>query len=143
MLRGACAGVVKSTKMTRSIVVRRDYLHYIKKYARCAGYQCDWALVPTEQRTSIRTALLGTVTQADWILAARQQEQYTTRRDTMHPGVLRHLATSCSAFVVCSTVCSMFQRSEVGKCYPSFTTSSFSGKQRLVPLGDSDVLAFC
>jgi hypothetical protein len=29
------AGVVKSTKMTRTIVVRRDYLHYIKKYARC------------------------------------------------------------------------------------------------------------
>jgi small subunit ribosomal protein S11e len=27
-------GVVKSTKMTRTIVVRRDYLHYIKKYAR-------------------------------------------------------------------------------------------------------------
>jgi small subunit ribosomal protein S11e len=27
--------VVKSTKMTRTIVVRRDYLHYIKKYARC------------------------------------------------------------------------------------------------------------
>jgi small subunit ribosomal protein S11e len=28
------AGQVKSTKMTRTIVVRRDYLHYIKKYAR-------------------------------------------------------------------------------------------------------------
>ncbi|KAI8471989.1 MAG: ribosomal protein S11 component of cytosolic 80S ribosome and 40S small subunit [Monoraphidium minutum] len=27
-------GTVKSTKMTRTIVVRRDYLHYIKKYAR-------------------------------------------------------------------------------------------------------------
>lgn len=27
-------GIVKSTKMTRTIVVRRDYLHYIKKYAR-------------------------------------------------------------------------------------------------------------
>jgi hypothetical protein len=27
-------GQVKSTKMTRTIVVRRDYLHYIKKYAR-------------------------------------------------------------------------------------------------------------
>jgi hypothetical protein len=27
-------GVVKSTKMNRTIVVRRDYLHYIKKYAR-------------------------------------------------------------------------------------------------------------
>jgi small subunit ribosomal protein S11e len=27
-------GMVKSTKMTRTIVVRRDYLHYIKKYAR-------------------------------------------------------------------------------------------------------------
>jgi hypothetical protein len=30
----ADAGVVKSTKMNRTIVVRRDYLHYIKKYAR-------------------------------------------------------------------------------------------------------------
>ncbi|GFH25508.1 40S ribosomal protein S11, partial [Haematococcus lacustris] len=28
------SGVVKSTKMTRTIVVRRDYLHYVKKYAR-------------------------------------------------------------------------------------------------------------
>ena len=28
---------VKSTKMNRTIVVRRDYLHYIKKYQRCAG----------------------------------------------------------------------------------------------------------
>jgi hypothetical protein len=27
-------GIVRSTKMTRTIVVRRDYLHYIKKYAR-------------------------------------------------------------------------------------------------------------
>lgn len=27
-------GIVKSTKMNRTIVVRRDYLHYIKKYAR-------------------------------------------------------------------------------------------------------------
>lgn len=28
---------VKSTKMNRTIVVRRDYLHYIKKYqVRCA-----------------------------------------------------------------------------------------------------------
>jgi small subunit ribosomal protein S11e len=27
-------GVVVSTKMTRTIVVRRDYLHYIKKYNR-------------------------------------------------------------------------------------------------------------
>ena len=30
----AAPGVVKSTKMNRTIVVRRDYLHYIKKYAR-------------------------------------------------------------------------------------------------------------
>lgn len=27
-------GVVKSTKMTRTIIVRRDYLHYVKKYQR-------------------------------------------------------------------------------------------------------------
>nr|ABD64589.1 40S ribosomal protein S11 [Chlamydomonas sp. ICE-L] len=27
-------GTVKSTKMTRTIVVRRDYLHFVKKYAR-------------------------------------------------------------------------------------------------------------
>ena len=29
-------GIVRSTKMNRTIVVRRDYLHYVKKYARCA-----------------------------------------------------------------------------------------------------------
>lgn len=39
------AGVVKSTKMTRTIVVRRDYLHYIKKYARCAAQQSRFSLV--------------------------------------------------------------------------------------------------
>jgi small subunit ribosomal protein S11e len=27
-------GVVKSTKMKRTIIVRRDYLHYVKKYNR-------------------------------------------------------------------------------------------------------------
>ena len=27
-------GVVRSTKMNRTLVVRRDYLHYVKKYAR-------------------------------------------------------------------------------------------------------------
>ena len=29
-------GVVRSTKMNRTIVVRRDYLHFVKKYSRCA-----------------------------------------------------------------------------------------------------------
>lgn len=28
------AGVVKSAKMSRTIIVRRNYAHYIKKYAR-------------------------------------------------------------------------------------------------------------
>lgn len=37
MLTALDAGVVKSTKMTRTIVVRRNYLHYVKKYARCMG----------------------------------------------------------------------------------------------------------
>lgn len=31
------AGVVKSTKMNRTIIVRRDYLHFVKKYGRCAN----------------------------------------------------------------------------------------------------------
>lgn len=35
----APAGVVKSTKMNRTIVVRRDYLHFIKKYARYLGLE--------------------------------------------------------------------------------------------------------
>ena len=30
----AIRGVVLSTKMSRTIVIRRDYLHYIKKYNR-------------------------------------------------------------------------------------------------------------
>ncbi len=28
-------GLVLSTKMKRTIIVRRDYLHFIKKYKRC------------------------------------------------------------------------------------------------------------
>lgn len=39
-LRSSCLQV-KSTKMNRTIVVRRDYLHYIKKYqVRCARSSC-------------------------------------------------------------------------------------------------------
>lgn len=30
----AFAGYVKSTKMNRTIIVRRDYLHFVKKYGR-------------------------------------------------------------------------------------------------------------
>jgi hypothetical protein len=37
------AGIVKSTKMNRTIVVRRDYLHYVKKYARSV----PWLSLPT------------------------------------------------------------------------------------------------
>ena len=33
----AAAGIVRSTKMTRTIIVRRNYAHFIKKYARSAG----------------------------------------------------------------------------------------------------------
>ena len=32
--RHVCAGTVKSTKMVRTITVRRNYLHFIKKYQR-------------------------------------------------------------------------------------------------------------
>lgn len=28
------SGIVKSTKMNRTIIIRRDYLHYIRKYQR-------------------------------------------------------------------------------------------------------------
>ena len=31
------AGTVKSTKMTRTIIVRRNYFHFIPKYQRCGG----------------------------------------------------------------------------------------------------------
>ena len=30
-------GTVRSAKMKRTIIIRRDYMHYIKKYQRCAG----------------------------------------------------------------------------------------------------------
>jgi Ribosomal_S17 N-terminal len=30
------SGTVKSTKMNRTLIVRRNYLHFIKKYQRCA-----------------------------------------------------------------------------------------------------------
>lgn len=29
-------GTVRSAKMKRTIIIRRDYMHYIKKYQRCA-----------------------------------------------------------------------------------------------------------
>ena len=32
------AGIVKSAKMTRTIIVRRNYAHFIKKYARWDPY---------------------------------------------------------------------------------------------------------
>jgi len=33
-LRDLSAGIVRSTKMTRTIIVRRNYAHFIKKYSR-------------------------------------------------------------------------------------------------------------
>ena len=33
-LLSGCAGTVKSTKMNRTIIVRRNYVHFIKKYGR-------------------------------------------------------------------------------------------------------------
>ena len=30
------SGIVKSTKMNKTIIVRRNYVHFIKKYARYA-----------------------------------------------------------------------------------------------------------
>ena len=35
--RPGCAGIVRTTKMKRTIIIRRDYLHYIRKYQRCAS----------------------------------------------------------------------------------------------------------
>jgi hypothetical protein len=57
------AGVVKSTKMNRTIIVRRNYFHYIKKYQRCVR-------LPLGSRTpaahllaiNIHTVPLGQVT---------------------------------------------------------------------------------
>lgn len=34
-------GKVVSTKMTRTIIIRRDYLHYIPKYSTCDQLQRD------------------------------------------------------------------------------------------------------
>ena len=43
-LRRCClhAGIVKSTKMTRTIIVRRNYAHFIKKYSRSARHLFTW-----------------------------------------------------------------------------------------------------
>ena len=30
-------GTVRSAKMKRTIIIRRDYMHYIKKYQRCVS----------------------------------------------------------------------------------------------------------
>ena len=39
-------GVVTSTKMKRTIVIRRDYLHFVPKYQRCA-FKKNWSLINT------------------------------------------------------------------------------------------------
>ena len=39
------SGTVKSTKMNRTLIVRRNYLHFIKKYQRCVftySLPCKW-----------------------------------------------------------------------------------------------------
>jgi hypothetical protein len=57
-----CAGVVKSTKMTRTIVVRRDYLHYIKKYARCEhGHTSDTLMRNSAQTAGVSVNSRGSV----------------------------------------------------------------------------------
>ena len=45
------SGVVKSTKMNKTIIVRRNYVHYIKKYARCVSF-CNVAAVMVDSMSS-------------------------------------------------------------------------------------------
>lgn len=56
-------GVVKSTKMNRTIVVRRDYLHYIKKYARCVAHA--WLIVTLCMEALAAGDKLGAALNAD------------------------------------------------------------------------------
>uniref|UniRef100_A0A669CSF8 Small ribosomal subunit protein uS17 n=1 Tax=Oreochromis niloticus TaxID=8128 RepID=A0A669CSF8_ORENI len=44
------SGVVTKMKMQRTIVIRRDYLHYIRKYNRFEKRHCDCWGVPTPQQ---------------------------------------------------------------------------------------------
>lgn len=40
------SGIVKSTKMNKTIIVRRNYVHYIKKYARYVLHLVITAALP-------------------------------------------------------------------------------------------------
>nr|ACI66616.1 40S ribosomal protein S11 [Salmo salar] len=46
------SGVVTKMKMQRTIVIRRDYLHYIRKYNRFEKRHCYRRRVPTPQQDS-------------------------------------------------------------------------------------------
>ena len=53
------SGIVKSTKMNKTIIVRRNYVHYIKKYAR---YVCKPGVIRQHTRAGSafrQSALLG------------------------------------------------------------------------------------
>jgi hypothetical protein len=55
------SGIVKSTKMNKTIIVRRNYVHYIKKYAR---YVCKPGVSrqhASEGSTHVQAALLGSL----------------------------------------------------------------------------------
>lgn len=38
-------GIVVSTKMTRTLIIRRDYLHWVSKYKRCVCLKFDEVMV--------------------------------------------------------------------------------------------------
>lgn len=38
-------GIVVSTKMTRTLIIRRDYLHWVSKYKRCVRLKFDEVMV--------------------------------------------------------------------------------------------------
>lgn len=61
------AGTVKSTKMNRTVIVRRNYFHYIKKYQRCGAppgspenllhfVACHWRCARPRRRRTQRGA---------------------------------------------------------------------------------------
>jgi Ribosomal protein S17 len=64
------AGIVKSTKMNRTIIVRRNYFHFIPKYQRCVVPRLATFLPRSMRPRAAAAPVLGSFFCSPWVCVA-------------------------------------------------------------------------
>jgi hypothetical protein len=93
-------GTVRSAKMKRTIIIRRDYMHYIKKYQRCVSRPraaCSRSLWATWTRRSWRR--WRTTWSAYWKTCSSQARAplYTPRQRQSNASASARAHAACAA----------------------------------------------